>query len=55
MPSAFLPDSKSNHIFVISGTQLDFEIKLGEFKGVDNLFERNEPEEPSSNRPRNLI
>ena len=36
VPSAFLPDSKSNRVFVINSTQLDFEIKVGEFEEVNH-------------------
>lgn len=36
LPSAFLPDSKSNRVFVINSTQLDFEIKVGEFEEVNH-------------------
>ena len=40
VPSAFLPETNSNRIFVINSTQLDSEREVGEFKGVDNTKEK---------------
>ena len=40
VPSAFLPETNSNGVFVISSTPLDFEIEVREFKGVDMTQEK---------------